>query len=135
MVLVDTSVIIEFLKGRQGDKVALFAKVLDHGVPFGISAYTYQEILQGARDEAEFRTLQGYLSTQHIYYLCADRTTYDKAAMLYFTLRRKGITPRGTLDVLIALTAMENDLALLHDDRDFDIMAERIPELRILRAL
>lgn len=135
MVLVDTSVIIDFLKGRQSDKVALFEKVLNHDVPFGISAYTYQEILQGARDEAEFKTLRSYLSTQHIYYLGAERTTYDKAAMVYFTLRRQGITPRGTLDVLIALTAMENDLALLHDDRDFDVMAERIPELRILRAL
>jgi predicted nucleic acid-binding protein len=54
---------------------------------------------------------------------------------LYFTLRRKGITPRSTIDMLIALTAIEFNLLLLHDDRDFDVMAEHIPELNILNIL
>jgi hypothetical protein len=104
-------------------------------IPFGISAYTYQEVLHGARDETELQTLKDYLSTQLIYYLEQEAATYEKAVMLYFNLRRKGVTPRGTLDMLIALTAIENNLALLHNDRDFDTMAEYLPELGILNTM
>ena len=135
MILVDTSVLIKFFKGDADPKVELLKEILARDVPFGISAYTYQEILQGARDEAEFQTLREYLSTQTIYFLAQEADTYEKAAMLYFNLRRKGVTPRSTLDILIALTAMENNLALLHHDRDFDIMADYIKELRILQKL
>lgn len=135
MVLVDTSVIIGYLKGHSNHKIALFNEILARDIPFGISAFTYQEVLQGARDEAELKTLKDYLSTQHIYYLEQEAATYEQAALLFFNLRRIGISPRSTLDMLIALTAMKNNLALLHDDRDFDIMAAQIPELRILNTL
>ncbi|MBS3948438.1 MAG: PIN domain-containing protein, partial [Dethiobacter sp.] len=104
-------------------------------IPFGLSVYTYQEVLQGARDEAEFQTLKGCLSTQHIYYLEQEVATYEQAALMFFNLRRKGITTRSTLDMLIALTAIKNNLALLHNDRDFDTIAGHMPELRILNAL
>jgi len=135
MVLVDTSVLIAFLKGQTSGKVLLFKEILLREIPFGISAYTYQEVLQGARDEAELQMLKDYLSTQSIYYLEQEAATYEQAAMLYFSLRRKGVTPRSTLDILIALTAINNNLALLHSDQDFDIMAAQIPELRILHTL
>jgi len=135
MVLVDTSVLVGFLRGDSSAKVGLLQEVLRRDVPFGISAYTYQEALQGARDEAEFETLASYLTTQRIYHLRPEVATYAKAARMYFTLRRSGIIPRSTLDMLIALTTIENDLALLHDDRDFDVMAACMPELRILDAL
>jgi predicted nucleic acid-binding protein len=91
--------------------------------------------LQGARNEEEFQTLKEYLSTQHIYYLEQEPATYEKAAKLYFNMRRKGVTPRSTLDMLIALTAMENDLALLHNDSDFNAIANNIPDFKILNTL
>ena len=135
MVLVDTSVLIGFLKGQTDDRTELFKGILSRDVPFGISAYTYQEVLQGAKNEEEFQTLKDYLSTQHIYYLEPEVATYEKAAKLYFNMRRKGITPRSTIDILIALTAIENNLALLHNDNDFRVMADYIPDLGILSAL
>ncbi len=135
MILVDTSVLICFLKGDSDDKTLLLQEILSRDIPFGISAYTYQEILQGARDEAELQTLKEYLSTQRIYFLKPEAEIYEKAAMLYYNLRRRGITPRSTLDMLIVLTALEHNLALLHNDRDFDLMAPHIPELKILHSL
>jgi len=135
MVLVDTSVLIAFLKGQSSGKVSIFNEILSRDIPFGISAITYQEVLQGARDEAEFQTLKEYLSTQKIYFLEESTSIYEEASMLYFKLRRKGITPRSTLDLLIAATAITNNLALLHDDQDFDTMAAHIPELRILNSI
>lgn len=135
MILVDTSVLIGFLKGQVDEKAELFKEVLSRDIPFGISSYTYQEILQGARNEAEFNTLKEYLSTQQIYYLVQEASTFEKAARIYFDLRRKGVTPRSTLDILIALTAIENKLALLHNDNDFDLMSDYIPDFMVLNSL
>ncbi|EEG77888.1 type II toxin-antitoxin system VapC family toxin [Dethiobacter alkaliphilus] len=133
MVLVDTSVLISFLKGQADEKVELFKDVLSRDIPFGISSYTYQEVLQGARNEAEFNTLKEYLATQQIYYLKPEVSTYEKAARIYFDLRRKEVTTRSTIDILIALTAIENKLALLHNDNDF--MSDYIPDLMVLNSL
>jgi predicted nucleic acid-binding protein len=135
MILVDTSVLIDYLKGRSNTKTALFENILSRDIPYGISAYTYQEVLQGARDNKEFSRLRDYLSTQTIYFVSEGLPAFDKAARLFFDLRRKGVTPRGTIDILIALTAIENGLFLLHNDRDFDAIAGFVPELKLLTAL
>lgn len=135
MVLVDTSVLTGYLKGQTDDKTLLFDEVLTRDIPFGISPYTFQEVLQGARNEKEYRQLRDYLSTQTIYFLPEEKPTCEKAARLYFDLRRKGITPRSTIDILIALTAMEYKLLLLHNDRDFDLMAEQVDALRIFQII
>ena len=128
MILVDTSVLIDFLKGQTNAKTLLFDEVLTRDIPFGLSPYTF-------RNEKEYKQLHDYLSTQIIYFLPEEKATYEKAARLYFDLRRKGITPRSTIDILIALTAVENKLMLLHNDRDFDLMAEQVDTLRILKMI
>ncbi|MDD4626504.1 MAG: PIN domain-containing protein [Syntrophomonas sp.] len=135
MILVDTSVLIGFLKGQINEKIQLFDQVLSRNIDFGFSSYTFQEVLQGTQNEKEYEKLRDYLSTQIIYFLPEKTATYEKAARLYFDLRRKGITPRSTIDVLIALTAIENNLLLLHNDRDFDLMAEQIETLDILKMI
>jgi hypothetical protein len=133
--LVDTSVLIDFLKGVDNTKTELFEKVINQDYPYGLAPYTYQELLQGARDEVEYTKLKDYLSTQRLYFLPESVETYEKAASMYFLLRRQGITVRSSIDVLIALTAIENDLLLLHNDRDYDAMAGKMPALRILQQL
>lgn len=135
MILVDTSVLIGFLKGQTNEKIQLFDIILSRNIEFGFSAYSFQEILQGAQNEKEYEQLRDYLSTQIIYFLPEKTTTYEKAARLYFDLRCKGVTPRSTIDVLIALTAIENNLMLLHNDRDFDLMAAQVETLNILKMI
>jgi len=135
MVLVDTSVLISYFKGHTNDKTELLKDILFREIPFGISSYTYQEILQGARNEKEFEILKEYLSTQRVYFLKQEKFTYEKAAQMFFDLRRKGLTPRSTIDILIALTAIEYNLTLLHNDNDFDIMSKHIPKLRIMTRM
>lgn len=133
MVLIDTSVLINYLRGKDSPKTRLFKETLFKKIPVGISAFTYQEILQGAKDKAEFDLLKHHFSTWTIYYL-PEREYYEKAAGLYFELRRNGITPRSTIDILIAITAIEYDLVLLHDDRDFEEIATFAKELRCLHS-
>ncbi len=76
--------------------------------------------------------MRGYLDALTIYSPSRCTETYEKAARLFYTLRRQGITVRGTIDMLIALTAIENDFMLLHNDHDFDAIAAKTPELKIL---
>ncbi|MDR2649833.1 MAG: PIN domain-containing protein [Clostridiales bacterium] len=135
MILVDTSVMINYLKGSDNEKTRLFDRIIERDIPFGISVYTYQEVLQGARDDKEFQSLKQYLSSQKIYILPNTLTCYEQAAKLFFDLRRKGRTIRSAIDALIAQTAIHYRISLLHNDRDFDDMAEALESLRILKEL
>ena len=135
MVLVDTSVLVDFLKGTSNRKTALLEEVMERDIPYGIASYTFQELLQGTRSENEFITLKMYLSTQTVYYLPHNIQTYEAAASMYLNLRRESVEPRSTIDILIALTAIKNDLLLLHNDPDFDALVEKVAALRSLESL
>ena len=46
------------------------------------------------------------------------------AAQHFRSLRAAGVTPRSSIDVLVAAFCIERDYALLHRDRDFDAFEE-----------
>ena len=135
MILVDTSVFVDKLRKNQNVKTALLDKIMESDVPFGLSLFTYHEILQGAKSEKEFDRLRKYFSTQTIVILPNDLQVYTQSSKLYFDLRRQGITVRNTIDVMIACTAIYKKMPLLHNDRDFDNIAEHISSLQILTSL
>ena len=62
MILVDTSVLINYLRGRETNGSIYFDRLLLTDMPVAINQYIYQEILQGAKDEREFLILKEYLS-------------------------------------------------------------------------
>ncbi len=127
MILVDTSVLINFFKGIKTEGSRKFEAVLQRGIPFGINSFILQEVLQGAASEKEFSLLKKYLSTQRFYDLKDPVDSFINAARLYMACRKKGITIRSTIDCLIAETALEHDLLLLHSDNDYNAMARVIP--------
>jgi len=131
MILVDTSVLIDYLKGKENKAVSAFDKILDNGVPFGINDLIYLEVLQGAKTMEEYQYLQKYLETVPFYYLNHGKESYERTARLNFVCRRSGVTIRSTIDLLIAQTAIENNLFLLHNDSDFTNMSRAIKELKI----
>jgi len=135
MILVDTSVLIDFFKGADNKAVALFDEILLKKIPFGINEFIYQELLQGTKSIADYEKLKDYLDTITFYQLILGRESFAKAALLYFTCRRSGITINSTIDLLIAETAIENNLFLLHKDNDFDKIAGVIPNLQIYSGL
>lgn len=124
MILVDTSVLIDFFRGGRHPKTEKFREILANQIPFGITSLIYQEILQGAKDEAEFENLKDYLSCQYFYFPDDEITSYEKAARMYYDLRKKGITVRSAIDCLIVQIAKENNLSLLHNGRDYDKLVE-----------
>ena len=90
----------------------------------------FMEILQGARSEAGFEKLQRYFSTQQFYRFEEPQTSYAAAALMFFNCCRQGITVRSSSDCLIAQCALENELILLHHDKDFKQMGKVVPQLQ-----
>ena len=130
MVLIDTSVIINYLKNVDDQYTNTLTFLIDNKYPIGINNYIYQEILQGAKSEKEYEILKQYLNQFHFYQL-SGKSSYEDAAMMNVQCRNSGITIRSTIDLLIAQTAIENDILLLTYDSDFYNMAKVIPQLRI----
>lgn len=133
MILVDTSVIVDLLRNQKNMKVELLEDIMDKRIPWGICEYVYQEVLQGSRDVGEFETLKEYFDTLPIYFMKFGKVSFERAAMLNVRCRNAGVTIRSTIDLVIAETAIENDVALLHNDTDFDNMGKIIAELRQYR--
>ena len=131
MILIDTSVLIDYLKGTENEYVSFFDEILDKRIPYGINEFIYQEVLQGSKSISEFNKLKEYFETIPFYYLSHGKESYERAAYINFTCRRSDVTIRSTIDLLIAQTAIENNLYLLHKDDDFANIAKLIPELKI----
>jgi predicted nucleic acid-binding protein len=127
MVLVDTSVLIDYLRGTNNTATRSFQYILDKTIVFGINSFIYLEVLQGVKTEKDYQTVKSYLDTQKFYRLRDEKDSFSDAARIYFQCRKKGITINSTVDCLIAQTAIENDLMLLHNDSDFDKMRKVVP--------
>jgi predicted nucleic acid-binding protein len=135
MILVDTSVLIDYLKGKENGKVSLFQKVIERGIPFGISNIIYLEILQGARTTGEYNSLREYLETLFFFEISENKESYENIAKLNIQCRSSGVTVRSTIDLIISQIAIENNLLLLHNDKDFDRIASVVRSLKILNKL
>lgn len=131
MILVDTSVLINYLKDQKTKAVEQFEYILDKGLMYGINTFIYQEILQGAKTDKEYNLLKEYFETIPLYYLKYGKKSHEQAALINIRCRQKGITIRSTIDLLIVETAIENNLYLLHDDNGFINMAKIIKELKL----
>jgi predicted nucleic acid-binding protein len=130
VVLVDTSVLIGYLQGDENNAVLRFQYIIDNNIPFGINSLIYQEVLQGVKTEKDFDKTKRHLDTQRFYSLKDEKESYASAAKIYFRCRKKGLTIGSTIDCLIAQTAIENNLLLLHNYSDFDNIA-KISDLKI----
>ena len=130
MYLVDTSVWVDYIKGTDTSAVEFLDTLLLTPMAVGITDLIYMEILQGAKSKTGFEKLQRYFSTQQFYRFKEPQFSYEAAALLFFNCRRQGITVRSSIDCLIAQCALENELVLLHHDKDFKRLEKIVPQLR-----
>ena len=118
MLLVDTSVWIEILRRNSRLRPAV-----DEISQFVSCPPIVQEVLQGlapSREAKEFRSL--FLALP----LAGNPVTlafFLNASDIFALGRRKGLTIRSSVDCLIAAIAIENDLEVWHQDRDFATIA------------
>ncbi|MGH7906116.1 MAG: type II toxin-antitoxin system VapC family toxin [Candidatus Binataceae bacterium] len=131
MILVDTSVWIDYFNGRTTAETGLLDRLL--GVErLLMGDLILAEVLQGFRSAPDFERARRLLAALE-FRAMVGREIAISAARNYRTLRARGLTMRKTIDALIATFCIERGHTLLHCDRDFDGF-ERHLGLRVLRA-
>jgi predicted nucleic acid-binding protein len=131
MVLVDTSVWIDFLRGSPTPQVATLEALLGGEDLVGTAPIILQEVLQGADSPKRFEQWRREFSGLMCYLPLDPIDSHIEAARLFAACRRVGRTPRSSNDCLIARIAVEHDLVLLEDDRDFASIAAVEKGLRL----
>ena len=123
MLVVDSSVWIDFFTGRHSAGRAVLRTVLDEGeLRVVVPDLVLFEVLRGFRDEQQHRQARRLMNSLSIE-AASDPELAVAAADHYRQLRVRGITVRSAIDVLVASFCIERDYALLHNDRDFDAFA------------
>jgi predicted nucleic acid-binding protein len=118
MVLVDSSVWIDYFNGVATPESDLLDQLLGRE-PVAVGDLVLAEVLQGFRDDAEYREALKLLAGLVVFeMLGASRAI--KVAENYRALRKQGVTVRKTTDAIIATFCIEQRLPLLYSDRDFD---------------
>ncbi len=124
MILIDTSAWIDYFNGTENPTTALVDRILDKE-PVLIGDLIYCELLQGFKTDEKYCEVKELLNNlTHVE--LAGFEIAEKAAMNYRGLRKQGIPIRKTMDIIIATFCVENGVALIHKDRDFDIMSETL---------
>ncbi len=130
MILVDTTVWIDFFAGRPRPHVATLELLLETGEDICICGIVLAEVLQGIRSDSEHARTKDYFEC--LLFLPMTRDTFLRSSQMYRTLRKKGFTIRTALDCMIASVAIEHRVPLLHNDRDFEKIAKHT-DLEILK--
>ena len=129
MVLVDTTVWIDFFAGRNESHVMSLQEYIESEEDLSLCGVILAEVLQGIRSDADFIKTKEYLGD--LIFLPMRQATFIQAAEIYRSLRKKGVTIRKPVDCMIASVAIEYNIQLLHNDRDFNHIAKH-SKLRVL---
>ena len=117
MILVDSSVWIDYFNG----KISRQTDWLDHALGREViitGDIILTEVLQGFKKDGDFERARDLLLNFQVMDMLGPNLAIESAKN-YRLLRRRGVTVRKTIDVMIATFCIHHNIALLHDDRDF----------------
>ncbi len=119
MILVDTSVWIDFLSSSPSPAGAELRRMVADAEPFALTGIVVTEILQGLRRDVT--RIEHYLSQWE---MLEPRgfSTYRQAASIFRAASAKGVAVTTT-DALIAAIASEHNATLFTTDKDFSRIA------------
>jgi predicted nucleic acid-binding protein len=121
VIVVDSTVWIDFLNGRKAPHVRRPDAALG-ATEMIVGDLIFCEVLQGLDGEREAREVEALLRRFEIVSMVGHAVAVA-ASRDFRTLRRRGITIRKTIDLLIGTWCIENRRPLLHNDKDFHPMA------------
>jgi len=124
-ILVDTSVWIDFFRGVPSREREILKTCLDQREYIATSGIIVQEILQGIREDIQYRETSKFLGFFPQFAL--QFSDHIAAANIYRQLRKRGLTIRSPIDCMIAALALRCHFLLLHKDRDFPVIAHFYP--------
>jgi len=97
--------------------VVILENLISNREDICICGIIISEVLQGIKKDSEYTKTRELF--EELIILPMHNSTFFRSAEIYRALRRKGITIRKPLDCMIASVAIENEIPLLHNDRDF----------------
>ncbi|WP_449371197.1 type II toxin-antitoxin system VapC family toxin [Thiomonas sp.] len=120
MILVDSSVWIDFFRGDRNGGSGVLARCLgDSSVEVGMADLVLFEVLRGFRESRAMHEAEQLMrALPQVDIGGAEQAV--RAAALYRRLRMQGRTVRSAVDVLLASHCMTQGHVLLHRDADFE---------------
>lgn len=122
MILVDTSVFIDFFAGKQSAQTRRLIKSIEDSDDICTCGLIITETLQGIRSDKEYDRVKSILSG--LIYLPITVTMFITASSIYRHIRKNGKTIRSPSDCIIASVCLEHEVDLLHNDKDFHSIAQ-----------
>jgi predicted nucleic acid-binding protein len=113
---------IDFFADRNEQHVAGLQELIENEEDLCLCGIILAEVLQGIRSDADYVKTKDYLDD--LIFLPMRQATFVRAAEVYRSLRKRGVTIRKPVDCMIASVAIEHDIRLLHNDSDFDHIAK-----------
>lgn len=132
MILVDSSVWIDYFNGNSIAETDFLDQIL--GVEMiVVGDIIFLEVLQGFKSENDFQKALKCLEAFPFRNMLGKEIAL-KSAINYRLLRKKGITPRKTIDMIIGTYCIENNIKLLYSDQDFDQLVKYLHLINALEA-
>jgi len=122
LIVADTSVWIEFLRGSDQPVADTLTELLRSDATVALSEIIVMELLAGATSNKHQRDLRVRLVAFPILRL-EGLMDFEEAALLFRRCREAGETIRSLTDCLIAVPVIRAGATLLHRDADFDAIA------------
>ncbi|MFH1196840.1 MAG: PIN domain nuclease [bacterium] len=122
MILVDSSVYIDYFNGIINWHTDELNALLGNELVI-TGDYILAEVLQGFRSDKDYKIAKEIMQSFPCFNICNEDLAI-KSADNFRYLRTKGITIRKTVDLIIGTFCIENDIELLHNDRDFEPMGQ-----------
>jgi predicted nucleic acid-binding protein len=124
VILVDSSVWVDYFRGRSTAQTDLLEGLLDTR-ELAIGDLNFTEVLQGCKIDREFNEVRRLLGRLDLIALSGEDVVVE-AARNDRKLRSLGLTVRGTVDVVLATRCIVSGHRLLHSDRDFDAFEKHL---------
>jgi len=118
LIFVDSSVWIDFFNGTRSAETDYLDSLLGKE-PVGLGDLVLIEVLQGFRRDRDYITARELLTSLAVFTVGGQEMAL-KSADNFRVLRKRGVTVRKTIDVLIATFCISKNLPLLHSDKDIE---------------
>ncbi len=129
MIVVDSSVWIDYFNGEVTKQTNILDSLIDNEL-IVIGDIILTEVLQGFHNDSDYKQAKELFDSL-IFKQMLGKDQAIKSAENYRFLRKKGITVRKTIDVIIATFCIENSFTLLHSDKDFEPIEKHL-DLKVL---
>jgi predicted nucleic acid-binding protein len=131
MIIVDSNTWADFFNGAANPHVKRLDTALEREEDLAVVPIIITEVLQGFRTDSGFQRARRVLVALPV--IQPDVGCHVRAARMFRSLRKRGITVRGAIDCIIAQACLDVDAELLSPDADFRRIAEHT-RLRLWRT-